>query len=264
MRILICLLLLGTAGASVAAPSPDLLKRLIEAHQDARDFVRVDEANVYLGMGARSGCTVVPLDESGAFELSTQSPAIDAVAAGNTLYILTHHALEQWDLVTRARVALHATYPGNVIGPRRGPTGMARWGSRLILSHGRLGVTFFDTIAGTVTKAIKLVAGQGAKESMATAVAVAGDRAYVLMDSYTLNPGTFRGLVVIDMPGESVSQELDGMDPGATAIMSHGSHLVVSFAGMPVWVYARSHLGTTRLAEPVRRITCTSVFYTLY
>lgn len=255
-----------------AAANSELIKATLEAQPTCATFVRFDDKNLYLGFGGyRRGVEeprepipakmrVAPLAGSEAFELATKDAAIDLVTDGSTAYILTFSSIEEWDLAKRERVAEYPTYAIN--GPlayKQHAEGMARYRDKLIIAHGRLGVSFFDLKTKRLTNQFRLVRWQAPLESMATGVTIQGNLAYVAMDNFNVTrPGDgikiFRGIVVIDMNSESVRSELDGMDPGVDGIVSDARKVIVSFGGNPIWKYGIEGLKGRRLPEPDLRI----------
>jgi hypothetical protein len=191
---------------------------------------------------------VVPFSNpDNAYELATSDSAIDSMQVGDSLYVLTYSGLEEWDVNSRKQKAIHSTYSfSGIMAYKQHARAFARYQDKLIIAHGRLGVSFFDLKTKQITRQFTLIPEQFPRESMATAVTVVGKYAYVVMDSFTLQAGgekpAFRGLVVIDMDQEKVISELEGLDVGADAIVSDGKKLIVSYAGDPVWTYSLSQI----------------------
>lgn len=257
---------------ALAAANPDLLKSTLLAQPSCGNFVRFDDKNLYLGFGGyRRGLEeprqaipgrvrVAPVDATDPFELATRDAALDILTEGVTAYVLTYSGIEEWDLETRERRALHSVYAIN--GPlayKQHAEGFARYKDKLIIAHGRLGVSFFDLKKKRVTNQFRLLKRQLPLESMAVGVTIQGEKAFVVMDNFHVTrPGDgikiFRGFVVIDMKTETVVAELDGMDPGADAVLSDTKNVIVSFGGMPIWKYRLSSLQSQKLPEPVLRV----------
>lgn len=255
-----------------AAPRPDLVKAVLEAQPSCSNFVRFDDANIYLGFGAYKELAaeprrpvagqlrVAPLDGSGPFELATDDAVIDVVTDRKTAFVLTYSGLEEWNLETRTRVALYPTT--SVAGPladRQHASAMARFEDKLVIAHGRLGVSFFDLKARSLGKQVRLLQEQGPLESMATGVTVQGNLAYVVMDG--LNPAlpgdgarVFRGLVVFNLGDESIRDLMRGLEMGATAVISDSRSVLVSFGGLPIYRYNRESLVGMHVPEPEKRL----------
>lgn len=263
--MLLTLLFALTAGAQ---DLPSIRKAALEAQNTCGTFVRFDEQNLYLGFGAykrgvedprlpipaslRVASLQAPADF---FTLQTLDAAIDIVTEGNTAFVLTFSAIEEWDLATRTRVATFPTsQPPGATDEKEHAQAMARAGNFLVIAHGRLGISFFDITARRVSKQFRLLERQLPLESMATGIAVRGDLAYVTMDNFSLvRPGEkppFRGLVVVDLRSQAVAAELSGLDPGADAIAAFGDRLFVSYGGMPLWKYGNV-LGGRALPSPL-------------
>ncbi len=260
------------SAAAIAAPSSEILKATLEAQPSCGNFVRFDDKNLYLGFGwyrnaleeprlpIPAKMRVAPLDGSEPFELATKDAAIDLVTDGNTAYVLTYSSIEEWDLLRRERLAEYPTYAIN--GPlayKQHSQAMARYKDKLIVAHGRLGVSIFNMKTKRLVNQFRLVQGQLPLESMATGVTVQGNLAYVVMDNFNVTrPGDgvsiFRGIIVINMDSESVQSELGGMDPGADSIVSDAKKVIVSFGGIPIWKYGVESLQGKQIPEPEIRI----------
>jgi hypothetical protein len=267
--LLIALTLL--APCAYAAPDPELVKSTLEGERSCGNFVRFDVQNLYLGFGRyrkafeepRSpipGLLIVtPLGHNEQhFGLSTLDAAIDAVRDGDSLFVLTYSAIEEWNLNTHARVAVYDTYAiGGAKAYMEHAQGMARAGDKLVIAHGRLGVSFFNLKTRRLTHQFRLVQNQLPLESMATGVSVTGNTAYLVLDNFSLvqnGKPAFRGLIAIDVVGEKILSQLDGLDPGADSIITDGKKAIVSFAGNPIWKYSLASLGAKTLPEPENRL----------
>jgi hypothetical protein len=255
------------ASSAFAAPSSELIKATLEAQPRCGTFVRYDDLNLYLGFGyylngveeprlpIPAKFQVVPFNGEPSFELNTLDGAMDLVTEGNTAFVLTYSGLEEWDLKEKVRVQNYQTYA--IQGPLRRKQhaqAFARWNDKVIIAHGRLGVSFFDLKRKRLTNQFRLLNNQLPLESIAVGVTVQGNRAYVVMDNFSLvsqGKPPFRGVIVIDMASESVISETDGLDPGAASIVSDQRNVLVSFLGGPIWKYSLSDLGSM---EPVLRV----------
>lgn len=251
-----------------AAANSEIVKSLLEAQPWCSNFVRLDSQNLYLGSGwYKNGVEeprrpipgkfrVVPLNGDSAFELTTQDAAIDLIAHGQSIFVLTYSSIEEWNLNSRVRVAEYPTYAiSGALAHKQHAQAMARYRDKLIIAHGRLGVSFFDLKSRRVTRQFPLLEWQRPLESMATGVAIRGSTAYVVMDNFHVTrPGdkvkVFRGLILIDMDSESVTAELGGMDPGADSVAADERKLLVSFGGMPIWKFNLDSLVGNGLADP--------------
>lgn len=240
-----------------ATPDPDRVKAALESQVNTRGFVRIDDRNLYTAQ-AGNVCRVVPLQDGAPYELQAAGLPVDACPQGDVLFLLTRAGLEEWNLATRTRVATHPTYIDAPAGPQRQPTALAAGRGKLVISHGRLGVAFFDLRTRKISSVLRLVTNQAPLESMATGVTIQADRAYVVMDNYSLvapgNKPPFRGLVILDVEHESVVTALDGMDPGADSATSDEKSVIVSFGGIPIWTYAIRKLKGNKIPEPELRV----------
>lgn len=271
MKLAIAWTLLLFGLTAFSKPDSDQIKRALESATACSNFVSFDDRNLYLGFGPyrrmfeepRSpipgALVIIPLESpANKLALPTADGAIGALTVGQTLYVLTYTGLEEWDVASRARKAIYPTFA--VAGPlayKQHAQAFARWGDKLIIAQGRLGVSFFDLKNKRLTNQFPLVQTQNPLESMATGVAVAGDFAYVLMDNFSLvenGKPPFRGFVMIDLKTERVVRELDGLDPFATAVMTDGHQLLVSFGGTPIWKYPLTALDGSKMPEPTHRV----------
>ena len=260
-----------TARAQMGSADPELVKKALESQNDCKNFVRFDSENLYLGFGfyryqfeeprqpIPATLKVVPLaDPTKAFSVNTADAALDVVTDNGTLWLLTYSGLEEWDMSTWQRREIHPTYAlGHVMAYEEHAQAFARYKNKLIIAHGRLGVSFFDLQTKRQTNQFRLVQDQLPLESMATAVTVQGKYAYVVMDNFSLvqyGKQPFRGLIIVDMESEKVVSALDGMDPGADATLSDGQSLIVSFGGFPIWKYSLSKLSSAKLPSADRHI----------
>lgn len=268
----ISILLTLAAATAQAAPSSERLKAVLESQPSCGNFVRFDERNLYLGFGAyRNGLEeprrpipakvrVAPLDGSAPFELATKDAAIDLVTDGPTAYVLTFSSIEEWDLELRERRAEYPTVlSAGPLAYKEHARAMARFQDKLIIAHGRLGVSIFNIRTKRLVNQFRLVQRQAPLESMATGVTIEGNLAYVVMDNFHVTRPTddvkiFRGLIVINMESETVQRELGGLDPGADSIVSDGKTVIVSFGGRPIWSYGLETLRDNRLPEPKIRL----------
>lgn len=249
--------LLSFTNLAVAAPSSEALMKAFATQTSCQTFVRFNDQHLFLGVG---GVKMISLSNpEDTHILKTKDVALDLIPTADGIFILTPSGLEEWNPSTLERVAVHATSttPPTALAKKQYPHGMARFENQLIIAHGRGGLSFFDLTSRRLLRQVSLVDGQRPLESMATDVIVQGERAYVLMDNYSLvrlGKQPFRGIVVVDLRRGAVVAELDGMDPGADALVSDGKSLIVSFMGVPIWKYNLKSLKTQMLPEPVNRI----------
>ena len=241
---------------AMAAPNSQAIKAAIESQNSCDSFIRFDNVNAYLGSGRYLAnfdsdkprpslpgtVQVAPLDGSAAFTLHTSDAPIDMVTDANLAYILTYSSIELWDLNKRSVITTFPTTTAQQpLEYKQHAQAMVRYGNKLVIAHGRLGVSIFDMQSKTITNEIPLLQAQLPQESMATGIAIEGHSVYILMDSFTLNgPDSnpaFRGFVIIDMNTEKVTSQLNGLDPGASSLASYGNKMIVSFYGSPIWMF---------------------------
>lgn len=269
MKSLLVILSLTLALPVLAGSRSEVIKKTLESLPTCENFVRLDASHLYLGFGPykkgfeepRSAIPgelqVVPVEPSSpAWVAYTQDSVIDALSVGDRLLVLTFSGIEDWSLNTRTRTAIHPTRFGEgALLYREHARAFALYGNKLILAHGRKGVTFFDLNTNRIVNQFTLIPRQlPIKESQAMSVLVKGTTAYVLLDAFSITPSgkqpPFRGIVKIDMPTEQVIGELDGLDPGADAIAIHNDQLLVSFMGMPIQKFPFSVLGGNQIPAP--------------
>jgi hypothetical protein len=248
-------------------PDPEVVKRALESTPTCSNFVRYDDDNIYLGFGyyrrwleeprnpIPATLRIVPLlSPEKVVTLTTADAAIDSVRFGNSLFILTYSGIEEWDLSANSRQALYATYafPG-VMAYMEHAQAFARYGDKVIIAHGRLGISIFSLKTKRLVNQFRILQSQLPLESMATGVTVEGKYAYVIMDNFSLvenGEPAFRGIVVIDLEKEAVVTEMKGLDPGADSVASDGNKLIVSYGGNPIWKYSLSNLHGYTLPPP--------------
>lgn len=272
MKNLALILILSIfAPLSWAAPQSELMKTILEKQTDCGRFVRADDSAFYLGFGVyrrafeeprqpiAGALRVVSLTGAEDFTLITNDAAIDVVTEQNHAFVLTFSSIEEWDLAARTKVATYQTYAyPRVMEYQQHAQAFARYQDKVIIAHGRLGLSFFNLKTKRQTNQFRILQAQLPLESMATGVSVQGRYAYVVVDNFSLvrppAKAPFRGVVVVDMETESVVAELDGMDPFVTSVTTDANVLIASFDGQPIWKYSLSSLKGKNIPEPLIRI----------
>ncbi len=257
----------------LAAPNSATIKAVLEAQPDCESFVRYDDKYLFMGFGKHIvgpspgnklpplTVTVTSLATKQTQTLNLDDVSIDTVRIGNTLWVLTYSGLEEWDLAQGKRLKIHSTYnnAGAEFQYKEYPSGLALYKNELVISHGRLGYSIFDTVKKSIVFQTRLIPNQAPMESMATGVTVVGNQAYLVLDNFTLNedgqPAAFRGFVVVNLDTNQIESTLDGMDPGSDAVVSDGKILVVSFMGEPLWKYDLSSIRGTKIPNPESEIS---------
>lgn len=218
--------------AAFAQPDPDSVRSALEKVSTCSNFVRFDDENLYFGFGNYKRGVEEPrspipgevrfvsiAQPEASSAIPTADGAIDLIRDGNSLFALTYSGIEELDLAAKKSLGVVPTFArGGARAYKEHPQAFARYGDKVIIAHGRLGVSFFDLKKKRITNQFRLIERQSPMESMATGVVVVGRYAYVSMDNFTLvreGKPAFRGIVVIDMESERVVSELEGMDPGA-------------------------------------------------
>lgn len=242
----------------VAAKAGVAEKAALESQKQCQNFVRKDGAGFYLGFGPYLNgfptggprpkipgrLRVVPIsDPSGAFDLSTEDGAVDAVAEGGRIFVLTYTDLEEWDLASRSRLASYPTIQRDrELRYREHATAMALYHGRLFITHGRLGLTIFDLGSRSLVAEIPLARSQLPLESQARDISISGGQGYIAMDSFSMvenGAPAFRGVAVVNLDAQSVEAELPGLDPGAESIQASEGKLWIGFDG-PLWTFTTS------------------------
>lgn len=257
--------------ASSYGATSEQKKSVLEAQRSCGNFVRFNDEYLFQGFGPYKVLFEDPrmpipgyfrrinLTDSTSQQYSTNDSVLDIVTDQNHAFILTYSSLEEWDLNAGIRMAEHPTHTtGGTRAYKEHAEGLARYEDKLIIAHGRLGVSFFDMKSKVITKTLKLIPSQSPMESQATAVAVQGKFAYVIMDSFSLvstGKRPFSGVVVIDLETETVINEFSGMDNGSDAVSILNNKMIVSFYGHPIWKYDLADFKGTKLPEPKLRMS---------
>ncbi len=271
MRIMSLILVFGFTLQLNAQIDSERIRSTFESEPTCGTFVRRDDSRLFLGFGQYmkgaekvrlpipAKMRVTPLNGDPAFDLQTNDAAIDLITIDDTAYLLTYSSIEEWNLNTKKRVAEYPTYA--IASPmyyKQHALGFARYGDKLVIAHGRLGISVFDVRKKRLINQFRILNEQLPLESMATGISIQGRYAYVIVDNFSLvsngSKPPFRGILVFDAETQSLLKKLDGMDPGATSVASDHDSLIVSFGGNPIWKYDLKELNGITLPEPSLRI----------
>lgn len=254
-----------------ASPRSEKIKDAVEYLSACGNFIRYDSENVYTGFGPYwtsnekprqpkpALMRFVPIDHITEYQIETQDSVVDVFKNGASTYVLTYSGIEEWDLSQFRRIS---TYNTNLLSrpfqDEEHPKAFAQYKNKLVIAHGRLGISFFDMNTKKITRAFPVVLSHRPLESVVNGITVSGKYAFAALDSYSLvsdrEKPAFRGIVVIDLETEAVVAELDGMDPGADSIVSDEKVAIVSFYGQPLWKYSVSGLAAaSTLPSPLKR-----------
>ncbi|MBY0471795.1 hypothetical protein K2X30_11565 [bacterium] len=249
-------LMAGTQ-AWAAAPTPDQIRTAVEALNSCDSFIRYDDEYAYTGF--KNGRIILRsvADPTQVRGFSLRAAPVDVIRRGDQLYVLTTSNIEQWDLTTSRQVGMYPTFTWGHGGPASQPTGMVFYKNKLVISHGRLGVTVFDLVSKKVVRQAELVSAQLPLESMAMAITSQGSKAYIALDSYTLVRGgtsPFKGVVLFNMDTLQVEAELTGLDPGVNMVLSDSKNLIVGYWGLPIWKYDLSKVRALSMPNPEKRV----------
>lgn len=258
---ILSMMLLGT-NIKVSAGILDT-KFLFEKLEACGRFVYQDRASLYVGFSYERGVTAIKkisrlTGESVEFHSGL---IVDMVSNGNKAYLLKSNSLEEWDLSSLKKIK---DYPSIHLGRdfryQENAQGMDRYKNKIIVAHGRLGLSIFDINKKRLTRRINVLKDQLPLESVAKDVVVIGKYAYIVVDNFHLvrppKKPPFRGVLIVDLESERVIRELDGMDPGVTWVNGDSQSLIVSFGGSTIWKYDLQSLHSlqNRLPEPIHRL----------
>ncbi len=272
MKLLFIISILFLSIFAQAKPDSEMLKKALESQATCKNFVDYDDDNIYLGFGEYrnsfdevrlpipSKLNVVSiLNPQMTHSLATLDAALQTLSIDNSLWVLTYSGLEEWDKTTWQRIATYPTQ--NIVSSlqiEQHARSFARYKDKIVIAHGRLGLTIFDLNQKSVISHIRLIQNNPNGESTATGIVIQGRYAIVVMDNFTVvkppEAPAFRGFVIVDLETQTVASELDGMDPSASALVSDGKNLLVSFDGMPIWKYSIVKLFSNKLPSADKHI----------
>lgn len=270
MKYLFLSLILSSA-VSIASVDSENIKTAVEQLSQCGNFLRADDQYLYSGFGSyftgnqadrepkQGSVRFVSFAQHKENVISTHDSAVDLLTYSKLTYILTYSGIEEWDMATLQRRRFFKTQPAGVrLGDEEHSRAFARYQDKVIVAHGRLGVSFVNLTTKRVTSTLPLITSQGELESMAQGVSVSGKYAYVVLDSYTLveahQKPPFRGIVVIDMETERIVKEIGDLPPGVDSITSDSKSLILSFYGNPLWKYAIPTVLTSNKIQPTARV----------
>ncbi|MFN9068988.1 MAG: hypothetical protein ACK5V3_17315, partial [Bdellovibrionales bacterium] len=185
-------------------------------------------------------------------QIETMDSVIDVLKINEITYVLTFSGLELWDLEKKRRLAVFNTSElGLPLDDDEHPRAFARYKNKLIIAHGRLGLTLFDLNSHKIINNFKVATQQSPLESVVNGVTVSGSHAIGVVDSYSIvgpnQKPAFQGLVIIDLDSEKIVSELNGLPPGVDGIVSDEKTVIVSFYGTPLWKFSIESLFKSKL-----------------
>lgn len=197
--------------------------------------VTADETRV-ARLAAEGQLAVNGIGDVEAFDLAVDPHVVDLKIRGRILYVLFPTKIQEWDLSTRSMVSETATNDrGRGRGYREGALGMDWFGDALVIAHGRLGYSIYDTKSHALTAKQAVLQDQAPLESALVDVKVQGDRALFVVDSYTLVEGglkmPFRGFLIVDLKSQKEIHRSAGVDIGPTMLEIVGDTVMVGFDG---------------------------------
>lgn len=270
--VLLGLLTLVLQSPAMAGERSQNIKAAVEKLSTCGNFIRFDEQNVYTGFGTYwtgntqprqpkpSVLKIMSIDQLTETQIQLQDSAVDLVRDGSSIYILTFAGIEEWDINHLQRIGIYRT---NILAreyaDEEHPRAFAKYGNKLVIAHGRLGISFLDLKTKKITRSFPVALSHKPLESVVNGIAVSGNRAYAVLDSYTLvgprEKPAFQGLIVIDLDKENPITELEGLDPGVDSIVADEKSAIVSYYGIPLVKYSVDSLArATKLPSALKRV----------
>lgn len=256
-----------------AAEKAELVKSRVADIGLCRNFFHVDEQNIYLGYGFYSNSPggwhseqptnmlVLPLKDQSKIALKMQDSAIDIMTTPDRLFVLTYTGLEEWNKETLTFIRKHATYnQAQQMRWEDHPNQMARYQDKLIFAHGRLGMSVMDLNSKAIVYQTKLAQERLPLESKVTGVTVIGDKAYFVLDSYSIvkeneEPKPFQGLIVMDLKTYKIESQMEGLEGGSDSLFSYEGRLIISMYGIPLIKHDVNRLKGSKIPGAIARLS---------
>jgi hypothetical protein len=259
------------SSATYANPQSEKLKSTVQSLSACGNFIRFDNEYVYTGFGnywtspsqprlpQASSMTFVSIDQGIENHIETLDSVVDVLKIESSTFVLTYSGIEEWDLAEPKRLATYNT--NSFTRPYKDeehPRAFARYKNKLVIAHGRLGISIFDLTTKKVTRTMAVAQSHQPLESMVNGISVSGRYAIAVADSYSLvgpnEKPAFQGLIVVDLETETVVSELNGLEP-ADSVLSDGKVAIVSLYGQPLKKYSVAALAkATKLPSPTHRL----------
>lgn len=256
MKLVSSLLVFSLVATTQMASAQDseIIRAKLESQNNCGNFVDFDTTNLYMGFGGYRTSydeprqpvpgylRILSLANDSEVVLDTADSPLGIVQYGDSSFVLTYTTVEKWNTSEPKKISTAETYAlGRTKAYMEHAQGWARYQDKMIIAHGRLGVSIYDLAKNRLVNQFRLLREQMPLESMATGVTVQGRYAHVVMDNFSLvrppAAAPFRGIITIDMESEKVVSQVPGLDPGATSIWSVGTGLLVSYGGSAFWKY---------------------------
>ncbi len=259
------------SSVSFAQTHSEKLKSTVESLSACGNFIRFDNEYVYTGFGNYwtspaqprvpkiSVLSFVSIQDGTENQIETLDSVVDVLRINNSTFVLTYSGIEEWDLALKTKLATYQTNSfSRPYKDEEHPRAFAQYKNKLIIAHGRLGISIFDLNSKKVIRTFAVAASHQPLESMVNGVSVSGRYAVAVADSYSLvgpnEKPAFQGLVVVDLETETVISELNGLEP-ADSLVSDGKTVIVSLYGQPLKKYAMLKLSTaTKLPAPSHQL----------
>lgn len=222
------------------ADTSEKVRAALESQTRCSRLVQFDDSNLYLGLPNQ--LKIISLEDLSEQLLNLPQSPMGITSFQNQFFILTPNVIQAWDASSLTETFTTETYAlGRTKAYQEHAQGWAQYKDKLIIAHGRLGLSFFDLNKKRITNQFRLLRDQAPLESMAMGVTVQGRFAYVVMDNFSLTrppaKTAFRGIIIVDMESEKVVAQIPGLDPGATHVMSDKKGLIVSYGGSTYWKF---------------------------
>lgn len=255
------------------AEKAELVKKRVADINLCRNFFHVDDQYIYLGYGFYSNSpgglhtaqpmnmVVLPLHGASKFALKMQDSAVDIMTTEDRIFVLTYTGLEEWNKETLTFLKKYGTYNLNqAMGWEDHPTQMARYQDKLVFAHGRLGMSVLDLKTKEIVFQTKLAQHRLPLESKVTGVTVIGDKAYFVLDAFSLvdekdEPKPFQGLITMDLKTYKVESQMEGLEGGSDSLFTYSGRLVISMYGIPLIKHDVNRLKGEKIPGAIARIS---------
>lgn len=188
---------------------------------------------------------ITGLGQTEAFDLPMTRDAVDLKIQGQTLYVLTTGTIQEWSMTERKMISEMPTINTDIrLQHGEEATGMDWHGTSLVISHGGMGYSIYDTVNHKITDHVLVLRDQFPMESRLTSVVVVGDQAIFSVDNWTLSmpdqKGAFIGFLVMDLNTGKEIHRSPGPDVGNEMMVLAGDQLIVGYGMIPLHAFKLS------------------------
>ncbi|KYG66191.1 hypothetical protein AZI86_03785 [Bdellovibrio bacteriovorus] len=243
MKFFFLLVSLVAATSTAFAQDSEIIRAKLESQKKCGSFVDFDENNLYMGFGGVTGSLkILSLSEDKEIVLPTTGSPLGLVTHGGHTFVLTSSTVEEWNTTEQKKVSEAETYAlGHPKAYMEHAQGWAQYQDKMIIAHGRLGISIYDLTKKRLVNQFRLLREQMPLESMAMDVSVEGRYAYIVMDNFSLvrppAPPPFRGIITLDLETNKIISQGSILDPGVTSVWSSPHGLIVSYGGSAFWTF---------------------------